>query len=49
MRAKKKIAKDIENVIREIKPDRILTRWTKIMATAIIIQTITLITINILK
>jgi len=49
IRAQKESSDKIADRITEISPDKVLTRWTKIMAIAIIIQTVTLIVINILK
>lgn len=49
IKAQKENSVRIADKITETQPDKLLTKWTKIMAWAIIIQTITLIVINILK
>ncbi len=41
--------KNTEKIAGAIAPDKTLTKWTKIMAIAIIIQTITLIIISLIK
>lgn len=49
VRAQEKIAKGLQSEMSKLRPDENLTKWTKIMAWAIIIQTITLIVINLLR
>ncbi|MFH1899814.1 MAG: hypothetical protein ABIJ83_00905 [Patescibacteria group bacterium] len=49
IKAQKETSNKIAEIISENKPDENLTRWTKMMAITIIIQTVTLIVINLLK